>query len=148
MTSASAHCGIRASEPGYPYGASVTAGKGGDGIFSSISGSAVIRAGGGGGSSVSAGGGAFGGAGGGGRGGGGAGGDNISGGTINTGGGSGGMSSAVTASGGSGIVILRYPINVTATFSSGVTQSTSFINNFKVSIITATSTTSETVTFS
>jgi hypothetical protein len=50
--------------------------------------------------------------------------------------------------GGSGIVIMKYPDNLTATFSGGVTSSTSTTGGFKITSVTATSTTSETVTFS
>jgi hypothetical protein len=39
--------------------------------------------------------------------------------------------------GGSGIVILKYPDTITATFSGGVTQSTASAGGFKVSQITA-----------
>jgi hypothetical protein len=88
----------------------------------------------------------LGGNGGGGNGGNGAG----SAGTVNTGGGGGGggnSPNATGAAGGSGIVIIKYPDTYTATFSAGVTQSTSTSGGFKVSTITATSTTSETVTF-
>jgi hypothetical protein len=67
---------------------------------------------------------------------------------LGGGGGGGGWPSAPTGgNGGSGVVILKYPDTVTATFSAGVTQSTSTAGGFKVSTITATSTTSETVTF-
>jgi hypothetical protein len=91
-------------------------------------------------------------AGAGGSGGGGAGGKLANGGngTVNTGGGGGGTGEEDTYSGGaggSGVVILKYPDTFTATFSAGVTQSTSTSGGFKVSTITATSTTSETVVF-
>ena len=39
--------------------------------------------------------------------------------------------------GGSGIIILKYPDTLTATFSGGVTQSTSTSGGFKISSITA-----------
>jgi hypothetical protein len=58
------------------------------------------------------------------------------------------VTGVVGQNGGSGIVILKYPDFYTATFSAGVTQSTSTSGGFSVSTITATSTTSETVTFS
>jgi len=80
-------------------------GQGGDGLASSITGSAVTRAGGGGGSRGS------GGARAGGTGGGGAGGNGGAGtsGTANTGGGGGaGVSGGTSGSGGTGIVIIRY----------------------------------------
>jgi hypothetical protein len=71
---------------------------------------------------------------------------------VNTGGGGGGSGFSgiffVGAAGGSGVVILRYPDIFTATFSGGVTQTTSSSGGFKVSTVTATSTTSETVSFS
>ena len=70
-------------------------------------------------------------------------------GVANTGGGgAGGPDAVVGASGGSGVVILRYPSSYTATFSSGATQVTATIGSDKVSIITATSSTSETVYWS
>jgi hypothetical protein len=75
-------------------------------------------------------------------------------GSANTGGGGGGGNDGSPStgnsggSGGSGVVILRYPDAYTATFSGGVTQTTSSSGGFKVSIVTATSTTSETVSFS
>jgi hypothetical protein len=74
-------------------------------------------------------------------------------GTANTGGGGGATSSETVnrtgGAGGSGVVIIKYPDFYTATFSAGVTQSTAAPSGgFKVSTITATSTTSETVTFS
>jgi hypothetical protein len=51
--------------------------------------------------------------------------------------------------GGSGVIILKIPDNRTATFSGGVTSSLSTsVSGFKVYTVTATSTTSETVTFS
>jgi hypothetical protein len=43
---------------------------------------------------------------------------------------------------------LKYPSAYTATFSGGVTQTSSTSGGFTVSIVTATSTTSETVSFS
>ena len=68
-------------------------------------------------------------------------------GTTATGSGGGGGSGDTGGNGGSGVVILKYPDTFTATFSAGVTQSTSTSGGFKVSTITATSTTSETVVF-
>jgi len=128
-----------------------TAGSGGVGVASSITGSSVTRAGGGGGGSGTGTGGA------GGTGGGGAG---VSGsttpatsGTANTGGGGGGTGQGGTTitsgAGGSGVVIIKIPDTRTATFSSGVTSSLSTaVAGFKIYTVTATSTTSETVTFS
>jgi len=122
-------------------GSGSTSGNGGAGVASSVTGSSVTRGGGGGGGNwVNSGTAGTGGTGGGGNG------SNSGAGTsgsVNTGGGGG--NSAV---GGSGVVILKYPNIFTATFSAGVTQTTSTSGGFKVSTITATSTTSETVTFS
>jgi hypothetical protein len=46
------------------------------------------------------------------------------------------------------VVIIKVPSNITATFSGGVTQSSSTSGNFTIYTVTATSTTGETVTFS
>jgi hypothetical protein len=73
-------------------------GNGGNGLSSSITGSAVTRAGGGGGN----------GGGGGGLGGSGGGGSVNNSGTVNTGSGGGGADSGAGGSGGSGVVIIRY----------------------------------------
>jgi hypothetical protein len=119
---------------------STTSGNGGSGTSSSITGSAVSRAGGG------AGGGNSGLRGTATSGGGNA---NTSG-TVNTGGGGGGRDwGNPGGAGGSGIVILKIPDVYNANFSSGVsfTKSTS-VSGYKIYIITATSTTSETVSFS
>jgi hypothetical protein len=73
-------------------------------------------------------------------------------GIINTGGGGGGAgyleNPLVQSSGGSGIVILRVPDVYTAKFSSGVSWSVTKSNGYKYYKVTATSTTSETVSFS
>lgn len=135
---------------------------GGDGLSSSITGSAVTRAGGGGG------GGRNGGSGGGrpgGAGGGGAGTpQGIPGptqvgqpGTTNTGSGAGaggqGPSGPNAArpgggNGGSGLVVIKVPDTITATFSPGVTASPiTSVPGFNIYSVTATSTGSETVTF-
>jgi hypothetical protein len=53
----------------------------------------------------------------------------------------------VGGNGGSGVVIIKVPDTITATFSGGVTSSSSTSGNFTVYTVTATSTTSETVTF-
>jgi hypothetical protein len=120
---------------------------GGNGSASSLSGSSVTYAGGGGGAArnlVASGG----------TGGGGAGArlstSSAVAGSANTGGGGGGgVSSNVAAAGGSGIVILKIPSAYTATFSGGVTSSVSTaVAGYKIYTVTATSTTSETVTFS
>jgi len=131
-----------------------TGGNGGAGTASSISGSSVTYAGGGGGGvgndGATAG---TGGAGGGGNGGKGAVGTA---GSSNTGGGGGGGGAAGASSGanssgsagGSGVVIIKIPSTRTAIFSSGVTSSLSTaVSGFKIYTVTATSTTSETVTF-
>jgi hypothetical protein len=46
------------------------------------------------------------------------------------------------------VVIIKIPDVYTATFSGGVTQSSTTSGGFKIYTVTATSTTSETVTFS
>jgi hypothetical protein len=71
-------------------------------------------------------------------------------GTANTGGGGGGYGNTgfSGANGGSGVVIIKIPDTRTATFSGGVTQSSTTSGGFKIYTVTATSTTSETVTFS
>jgi hypothetical protein len=53
----------------------------------------------------------------------------------------------LAANGGSGVVILKIPDTRSATFSGGVTQSSTTSGGFKIFTVTATSTTSETVTF-
>ena len=116
-----------------------TAGNGGIGVTSTITGSSVTRGGGGGGgtfnSSASSGG-----AGGGGAGGGGANTNGTSG-TANTGGGGGGSASTngtnTGGSGGSGIVILRYSSARTITIGAGLTGSTATDGAFKVTTITS-----------
>ena len=50
------------------------------------------------------------------------------------------------AAGGGGVVILKYAAGLTATFTGGVTQSTTTSNGFKISTITAAGV-SDTVTF-
>jgi len=71
-------------------------------------------------------------------------------GVINTGGGGGGSGyvSSTAGLGGSGIVILRVPDVYNANFSSGVSWSVTKSNGYKYYKVTATSTTSETVSFS
>lgn len=136
--------GIAASSPGYGgsggggagetgfANVTTTAGDGGDGLSSSITGTGVYRGGGGGGGSTST-------SGQGGLGGGGAGGSaGGTSGTVNTGGGGGGTGNGGTAgSGGSGIVILKYPDSVTLTIGAGLTSSTSTAGGFKVTQFTA-----------
>ena len=125
---------------------STTGGSGGNGVASSITGTSVVRAGGGGGNGGTGG---SGGTGGGGDGGQATSGTAAQNGDTNFGGGGGGGRSASGAgNGGSGIVILKYADSFTATFSGGVTHTTPpAAGGFKVSTITATSTTSETVSF-
>jgi hypothetical protein len=64
------------------------------------------------------------------------------------GGGTRGGDNATAGSGGSGIIIFKLPYNVTVTFSNGVTWSSSTSNFLTTYVVTATSTTSETVSFS
>ena len=120
-----------------------------------VSGSDVYFAGGGGGGGGSSGGsrgtGGVGGLGGGGNGGGPTGGSGANGsaGTANTGGGGGASdwnSGGSGNAGGSGVVILRGPNAATFTFSAGVTVTNDPVGSDTVYIITATSSTSETVT--
>ena len=81
-----------------------------------------------------------------------AGGANATAGATNTGSGGGGRwnETAVNGmNGGSGVVIIKVPNTVTATFSGGVTSSLSTaVSGYKIYTVTATSTTSETVVFS
>jgi len=106
-------------------------GAGGDGVQSSINGTATYYAGGGGaGSQTNLQAGGAGGLGGGGRGEGTL--VNLAG-TVNTGGGAGGMSSADRDSdtglvGGSGIVIVRYPSTFTINIGAGLTGTTAEID--------------------
>ena len=123
-------------------------GAGGNGLYSSeyvsLGGSPAGWFAGGGGGGISYNGSliALGGNGGGGR--------NTVNGVVNTGGGGGGngVGSGGSASGGSGIVIIRVPVYYSATFSSGVTYSLTKSNGYSYYVVTATSTTSETVRFS
>ena len=109
-------------------------GNGGAGATSTISGSSVTYAGGGGGGSSGT-------QGTGGSGGGGSGSNTgtAGSGTVNTGGGGGGgrTSPSTAGAGGSGIVILKYSTAYSATFSGGLTTSTTTSGNFKISTITA-----------
>jgi hypothetical protein len=50
--------------------------------------------------------------------------------------------------GGSGVVFIKIPSANSATFSGGVTSSVATVGAYKIYTVTATSTTSETVTFS
>ena len=132
------------------------AGAGGNGLATTISGSSVTYGGGGAGGNDSArvNGPASGGTGGGGSSVYGSAGTNA---TVNTGGGGGAGSNRANAggagfaggNGGSGIIIIKIPNTRTATFSAGVTSSlNSGVAGFKIYTVTATSSTSETVTFS
>ena len=142
---------------GYQGNSSGTGGDGGSALASTITGSSVLRAGGGGGGAYSGGNNAP-------VGGGGGAGNGVYGGyyagndaTANTGSGGGGSSgpsqyhigggNAGGGDGGSGVVILRYPSGYTATYTSGITKSSSVVGDEKVDIITATSNSSQTVTF-
>jgi hypothetical protein len=130
-----------------------TAGNGGNGLPSTISGSSVTYAAGGGGGHLNNG--TAGTAGTGGSGGlGGNGASGSSGGTggsasANTGSGGGGSAAIANGgSGGSGIVVIKIPSTRTAFFSSGVTFTGGTASGgFRIYTVTATSTTSETVTF-
>ena len=124
-------------------------GDGGTALASTITGSSVLRAGGGGG-------GAYGSGnnypigGGGGAGDGGHGYQVGKAATANTGSGGGGAPGADTqtgGAGGSGIVVLRFSSDYTATFTAGITKTEATIGNEKVVTITATSDSSQTVTF-
>jgi hypothetical protein len=117
---------------------------GGAGLASSITGSSVTRAGGGGGGGGSGGSAGAGGTGGGGDGA--VGGNTAGDGTVNTGSGGGGASSGTSGAGGSGVVIFSVPTGTSVSFSGGVTQTNSTVGDKQVYIVTATSTTSETVT--
>ena len=105
---------------------------GGIGLYSSISGTSVIRGGGGGGGSISDGV-AGGGAGGGGSGGGGGGATNLGG-----GGGGGGVGHHTNAGGGgSGTVILSHSVNSTITVGAGLTYSQPSVSGRRVAIFTS-----------
>jgi hypothetical protein len=68
---------------------------------------------------------------------------------VNSGGGGGGGLDFTGGAGGSGVVIIKVPDTVTASFSAGVTSSLSTaVAGYNIYTVTATSTTSETVTFS
>ena len=136
-----------------PVNGTFTAGNGGNGLVSTISGSSVTYAAGGGGGYLNNG--TSGTAGTGGSGGlGGNGASGSSGGTggsasANTGSGGGGAAAVANGgSGGSGIVVIKIPSTRTAFFSSGVTFTGGTASGgFRIYTVTATSTTSETVTF-
>lgn len=71
-------------------------------------------------------------------------------GTVNTGGGGGGGAGngGPGGAGGSGVVFLKIPTSRTVVFSAGVTQTSETVNDYVFYRVTATSTTSETVTVS
>jgi hypothetical protein len=115
-------------------GANGSTSTGGAGLASSITGSSVTRGGGGaaaqGGTAGSGGGGA-----------------QATSGTANTGGGGGGATGSQNGgNGGSGVVIFRVPSSTAVSFSGGVTHTTTTVGDKTAYIVTATSTTSETVT--
>lgn len=127
-------------------GSTTAIGHGGDGVSSSITGSAVFRGGGGGGAYSDTDPPFPGGAGGGGDGDA-SDGTNATNGTANTGGGGGGAYVAdAPGNGGSGVVILRVKSGTSLSFSAGVSQTSSTVGSNDVYTVTATSTTSETVT--
>jgi hypothetical protein len=67
---------------------------------------------------------------------------------ANSGSGGAGFNGGTSGAGGSGVVIFKLPIQATATFSAGVTQTNAVVGLYRVYTVTATSTTSETVTIS
>ena len=131
-------------------GSGGTNGDGGSALASTITGSSVLRAGGGGGGAYGSGNnfpiGGGGGAGSGRH-------STYLGGfdaTANTGSGGGGASgddNGTGGAGGSGIVVLRFSNDYTATFTAGITKTEATIGNETVVTITATSDSSQTVTF-
>ena len=66
-------------------------------------------------------------------------------GSANSGGGGG--SAATSGQGGSGVIVIKIPDSITATFSAGVSQSSVTSGGFKTITVTATSNTSQTITF-
>lgn len=124
--------GAEASTPSTNQG-----GSGGNGLANSITGSSVTRGGGGGGAGESSSHGS------GGTGGGGA---YRNSGTANTGGGGGAFLNTGEGNGGSGVVIFGVPTGTSVEFSAGVTQTSAVVGGNDVYTVTATSTTSETVT--
>ena len=67
--------------------------------------------------------------------------------TGSGGGGSPGASGQRGGNGGSGIVILRFPDSYVATYTVGTTKTSTTIGSEKIDVITATSDSSQTVTF-
>ena len=140
-----------ADSAGVLGGGSGTSGDGGSSIVSSITGSNVSYAGGGGGGNyengnTTIGGGA--GAGNGGRGTGTAGQAASIANRGSGGGGAGGAGGGVGGTGSDGVIILRFPSTYTATLSGGVSSSSATVGTDTVLTITATSSSSETITFS
>ena len=140
-----------ADSAGVLGGGGGTAGDGGSSIISSITGSNVSYAGGGGGGNyengnTTIGGGA--GAGNGGRGTGTAGQAASIANRGSGGGGAGGAGGGVGGAGSAGVIILRFPSTYTATLSGGVASSSATVGTDTVLTITATSSSSETITFS
>jgi len=138
-TSRSSAGGGGAGSVGQDQQAGQVGGSGGSGLDSSISGSSIARAGGGGGGAGASN------VGGSATAGGGAGGNtNFDGspGDVNTGGGGGGAAGSTTGNkngglGGSGIVVIKYPADVTMQVDPGLTELTSNDGQFKVTQFTA-----------
>lgn len=120
-----------AGQAGSPPATAGIGGVGGNGLASSITGSSVTRAGGGGGGAYPSGGGA-GGSGGGGNGG-------VTGaattGAVNTGGGGGGGYPGVA--GGSGLVVVKYPIAYDMTVGAGLGYKTVMSGDYKITEFTS-----------
>ena len=138
-----------AAGAGVVGGGGGTNGDGGSALASTITGSSVLRAGGGGGGAYGTGN-NFPIGGGGGAGDGAYNYQNGKNATANTGSGGGGSpgdNTLIGGNGGSGIVILRFSSDYTANFTSGVTKTEATIGNETVVTITATSDSSQTVTF-
>ena len=138
-----------AAGAGIVGGSGGTNGDGGSALASTITGSSVLRAGGGGGGAYGTGN-NFPIGGGGGAGDGAYNYQNGKNATANTGSGGGGSpgdNTLIGGNGGSGIVILRFSSDYTANFTSGVTKTEATVGNETVVTITATSDSSQTVTF-
>jgi hypothetical protein len=120
---------------------STTSGNGGPGIASSITGTLVTRGGGGGGGNYQGGTVGLGGSGGGGNAGAIGGNNPGQDGAINTGGGGGSAhyqgGSSSSGGGGSGVVIIRYPSDLSITIGAGLTGSTATVGENKVTTLTA-----------
>jgi hypothetical protein len=67
---------------------------------------------------------------------------------LGGGGGGSGSQGNPGGNGGSGVVVIKIPDTKTATFTGGVTETNSTSGGFKIYVVTATSNTSQTVTFS